>query len=482
MRDLRQTIFQKYRPQNRYNNFGACLHSVKINGFRGIHDLEINFEYPITAISGINGSGKSTIGQLAICGYKKPVVAQNYKRYYIKDFFPVNVADPTPFGIGSNVVYSYTTNLPRNQELTVTRMQSEWSGYKRQPERHCFYVGFTLYIPKVERKDLSIYRAQQIELGLRRELSDISKQHVGRILNNHYDDIAFQEITHLNKSGELGLASRNGHVYSENNMGFGEGRLLYMIDMMENTPTQSLFVIEEPETSLHEDAQHHLANYFLDVVNRRHHQIILSTHSNIILETLPPEARKFLIRQGNQVRVHDKLSAYRAKSLLSNGHEKALNICVEDDFASHLLAEIIRRLRPEILKVINIQPVGDTDAVRNAVNLLRGFNLRTIGIRDADKGSNPPEKLFSLPGAHPPEVEVYRDNSVIQSLNQEFNFDVEHIFNITAEIDHHEFGEILSRHAVIDQQILDYKAINYYIDNKGNDYFNDLIATIESEL
>ena len=271
MRDQRQRLAQKYLIKNRYNNFGACLQAIKVNGFRGIHNLYISFEYPITAISGLNGTGKSTIGQLAICGYKKPVTTRNYKRYYIKDFFPVNIADPTPFGVGSDVIYSYTTNLPKNQELTVRRMQSEWSGYKRQPERHCFYVGFTLYIPKVERKDLSIYRAQQIELGLRRELSDISKQHVSRILNNNYDDIAFQKITHLNKTGELGLASRNGNIYSENNMGFGEGRLLYMVDLMENSPEQSLFVIEEPETSLHEDAQHHLANYFLVFFNRRHH-------------------------------------------------------------------------------------------------------------------------------------------------------------------------------------------------------------------
>lgn len=74
-------------------------------------------------------------------------------------------------------------------------------------------------------------------------------------------------------------------------MGFGEGRTLYLVDLLENSPEQSLFVIEEPETSLHEHAQHELAKYLLDVCFRRHHQVILSTHSDQILSALPSASR-----------------------------------------------------------------------------------------------------------------------------------------------------------------------------------------------
>ena len=46
-------------------------------------------------------------------------------------------------------------------------------------------------------------------------------------------------------------------------MGFGEGRVLYIVDKLESAPQQSLFVLEEPETSLHENAQYELAKYLL---------------------------------------------------------------------------------------------------------------------------------------------------------------------------------------------------------------------------
>ena len=52
----------KWSPPNRYANFGSAVRSLRIQGFRGIADFAIDLAFPITAISGLNGSGKSTIG------------------------------------------------------------------------------------------------------------------------------------------------------------------------------------------------------------------------------------------------------------------------------------------------------------------------------------------------------------------------------------------------------------------------------------
>ncbi|MGC6483885.1 MAG: ATP-binding protein [Synechococcus sp.] len=156
------------------------MRSVHIDGFRGINGLEIPFEYPVVAISGLNGSGKSTVGQISLSGYKKPSKATDYKRFYVRDFFPASVADPNPFHKESSVKYLYETDDPEApQELTVKRAKSEWSGYKRQPERKCIYVGFTIYIPKVERKDVSIYRGSSITLTKQRAIPDDVKLQVG---------------------------------------------------------------------------------------------------------------------------------------------------------------------------------------------------------------------------------------------------------------------------------------------------------------
>lgn len=302
--------------------------------------MSIPFDFPITAISGLNGSGKSTVGQICLSGYRKPSTATDYKRFYVRDFFPASVADPNPFQVNSSVKYTYETDEPSSpQEVTVKRANTEWSGYKRQPERKCFYVGFTIYIPKVERKDVSIYRGRSISLTNRRSIPDEVKRLVGQILGQQYDELHFQGIRHGSRSGELGIAARFHCQYSENNMGFGEGRTLYLVDLLENSPEQSLFVIEEPETSLHEYAQYELAKYLMDVTNRRHHQIIFSTHSDHVLSALPNESRLLIHRDNHGVAVYQGLSATRTRALLSQGFARGLIVFVEDDFAKVLLSE-----------------------------------------------------------------------------------------------------------------------------------------------
>lgn len=247
MTDYRKAIGEQYRPNNRFSNFGQCLNRIKINGFRGV-DIDLNFDYPITALTGFNGAGKSTVGQLVLCAYKKLSSTILAKRFYVKDFFPVSVADPNPFRDEASITYHYQTDRPGvSQELTVSRAQKEWSGYKRQPERNAEYVGFTVYIPKVERRDLSIYKASTLTLTDRREI-ERAAEYVSRILGSPYDEVYFQGVAVQKRSSELGVAKRFGAQYSENNMGFGEGRLVHTVRLLENCPEQSLIVLEEPET------------------------------------------------------------------------------------------------------------------------------------------------------------------------------------------------------------------------------------------
>jgi predicted ATPase len=356
----------KYQPAHRYANFGAVIRRMQVCGFRGISDLTIDFEFPITAISGLNGAGKSTIGQIATCGYRMPTGAVGYKRFYVAQFFPISVADPLPFDQNARVIYTLESNVATApQDVTVSRAASEWSGYKRQPERYCFYIGFTLYIPKVERRDMSVYGGRKLQLMEKRTVTQKVRDTVARILNQAYEDVHFQGVSHGKRTSELAMLIKNGQQYSENNMGFGEGRVLHLVSLMEEAPAHSLFVLEEPETSLHEEAQHRLVHYLFDVCDRRGHQIIFSTHSSEMLDALPSEARLLLYRDSQGVSAYKGLSSTRTGAILSGGVQRALTVCVEDKFGQRLLREIIRAVDPALLKAIAIVPIGSQDDVRS---------------------------------------------------------------------------------------------------------------------
>ncbi len=483
MADIKKKLLRKFSEQHAYANFGSFIKAIQIEGFRGISELEFKIEFPVTAISGTNGSDKSTIGQIAVCGYRKPITYRIYKRRYVKDFFPQSDSlDPNPFTSDAKIEYKYATNTRTPQQLTISRKNVEWSGYKRQPERHCFYVGFAAYIPKIERRGISIYNSKSLVLTEKREITHEIKQKVASILNSDYDEIWFQGITAKDKSNEIGMVSRYGYSYSENNMGFGEGRLLYIVDLMENEPDNSLFVLEEPETSLHGDAQYKFIKYLMDVSDRKGHQIILSTHSATMLEALPPEGRKFLTRDRTGVKILDRISAYRAKSILANGHEKALTICVEDKFAQTLLVELIKSFKPGIIKNLQIAPIGDKEAIGKMIERLRELQIRSIAVRDADVGENVDQKLFCFPGNLPPEKEVFLTQEVQSALNEQHSIDIQEILNISEDLDHHDFSKRISEEACTIQEVLEADAVRSYIAFKGEEYFKDLMEKIDNEL
>lgn len=483
MPDPRPELQNKYLPQNRYANFGPALKSLRIRGFRGISDLTVEFQYPITAISGLNGAGKSTVGQLCLGGYRKPATVSGIKRFYVRDFFPASAADPDPFGPNSSVVFEYnTTDINNPQTLTVARVQAEWSGYKRQPERSCYYIGFTIYIPKVEQKDLSVYRGRQLALGAQRAIAAEVRERVGRILGEHYDAMHFQGITHRQRHGELGIAQRFGAQYSENNMGFGEGRTLYLVDLMEKSPEQSLFVIEEPETSLHENAQFELGRYLLDVCNRRHHQIVMTTHSSTLLDALPADARLMLLRDAVGVEAFPQMSASRARSILSGGHHRALCILVEDEFAKLLLTEMIRRIDAPLLRCIEIHGVGDKKAVRSGALFMQRINRPYAAVRDPDVGPDIHNGVFSFPGTQPPEREVYLNGDVQALIQAEFGVNTQQTFTHQAVTNHHDFTKVLAEASDTQPDYLATISIRRYLDSIGQATYQALVEGVRARM
>lgn len=482
MNDIVRKIQSKYAQEKRHSNFGSCLRKVHIDGFRGINSLDLELEFPITVISGLNGAGKSTIGQLTICAYKKPSLSLGYKRQYIKDFFPISPADPKPISLSAKVVYTYETDdYKKAQDVTISRAKSAWSGYKRQPERHCYYIGFTVYIPKIELRDSSVYGGASLKFTEKREIGKEVINRMARIIGHKYDDVNFQGVSHKGRKSELGMASRLGCSYSENNMGFGEGRILYTIDKLETSPKQSLFILEEPETSLHESAQYEFARYLLDVCYRRDHQIILSTHSSVIIDALPSEARKLLLRDEAGVDIRNKISSNQVRSILSSGHVRQLDICVEDIFAKVLLTEVIRVKKKELLKAVAIHDIGDKDAVREAVRVLKKTGKKAIAIRDADVGAAPVESLYVFPGDGPPEKGVFGHQAVKDLLKKKYGLDVDWELQKKEIKDHHQFAKCLAAEAETEESVIRTLAIERYISEIDSE-FDNIIRIIEKSI
>tara|TARA_R110001606_G_scaffold340310_1_gene488543 strand:- start:1478 stop:1846 length:369 start_codon:yes stop_codon:yes gene_type:complete len=86
---------------------------LKKGKLRGLSEMDLSFDYPITAIAGKNGAGKSTILALACCAYhnhKKAYKLKDRKATYytFSDFFIQHSSEVSPVGIEIN--YSIAHN------------------------------------------------------------------------------------------------------------------------------------------------------------------------------------------------------------------------------------------------------------------------------------------------------------------------------------------------------------------------------------
>ena len=52
-------------------NYSKYLRTVHLKRIRGLQDAQVNFDFPVTALIGPNGGGKSTVLSAAACAYKK---------------------------------------------------------------------------------------------------------------------------------------------------------------------------------------------------------------------------------------------------------------------------------------------------------------------------------------------------------------------------------------------------------------------------
>ncbi|MFF5044680.1 ATP-dependent nuclease [Streptomyces nigra] len=464
-------------------NFGSMLLTMRVKGFRGVPDLTLSFTSPITALSGLNGTGKSTIAQLAACAFRQPVGA--WQRYYVAHFFPVSVADPEPFTADAEVHYTYATEgSSAPQQLTVKRAVKEWSGYKRQPDRATYYLGFTQFIPKVERRDLSVYGARGLELGETHQLQADAAEHVARILGLPYDQLAFTDVRTTTKSSRLAMASRGGRTYSENHMGFGEGRVVYMVNTLETAPPKSLILLEEPETSLHGDAQVRLARYLVDVADRRGHQIILTTHSAAILGQLGRESVVYLRRTpaGNVTATHG-LSTYQIDSHLQKEGRapEGITICVEDAFAQCLTTWIFRTTDPDLLSGCAFLQIGGGQEIPAAVKLLREAKRRTVGLSDGDMPHNGTDGVITLPGSLPPEKEVFTHPAVKEYFaGPPFNLDTSE--TLAGVEDHHDYAKAIADRLMLAPTAVASDACRAYVEAHDPADFATLTGYIKSEL
>ncbi len=124
------------RLQAKWNSGGGWpkrLETIEINNVRGWNSQRIDFKFPIVAIVGENGSGKSTVIQAAASVYRGRT--KKLTRF-ASDFFPATAWDDYK---NAQLRYTYREGDSTKSGL-VRKPTTRWLGNDERPTRDVDYV------------------------------------------------------------------------------------------------------------------------------------------------------------------------------------------------------------------------------------------------------------------------------------------------------------------------------------------------------
>lgn len=135
-----QELFKAYNQgTGPWYNF---LKSIEITNIHGWNAQEIQFNFPIVAIVGENGIGKSTFLKAAACAYNNKAG----KTFYPSKMFMSTQWDST--GLNGALI-KYKIKLGSNEQPLKWKKTRDWgfTPKKNKPERNVFFLDISRTVP-----------------------------------------------------------------------------------------------------------------------------------------------------------------------------------------------------------------------------------------------------------------------------------------------------------------------------------------------
>lgn len=376
--------------------------TVSKGSIRSITPVEITFDYPITAIVGENGSGKSTILALVACAFHNNTdfspqnrIRNNVKKprnyYTYGDFFTFS---PDETGLaGIEVLAYYLTQNGLERDVRRKKPSGKWNDFNTRPKRAVAYLGINRIVPPSESNPHRHYRRNFEPSPLDEEQLEQLKNSMTAIIGRNYTNIELKS----HNIYRLFEACRNGITYTGFNMGAGENAVLGLLYEILSAGPGALIVVDEIELGLHTQAQIRLIEELKEICKKYKTQIVCSTHSKDILSCLPPEARLFIKRSdGHSTDVIPRISPEYAFGKLSGLGSEELSVFVEDEVGQAFLENTLPQSIRERIKII---PIGSDQAVLKhmAVHYREG-DLNFVAFLDGDKRTQRTDAISKIEG------------------------------------------------------------------------------------
>lgn len=373
------------------------LEWLEIRKLRGWTGQRIEFQFPIVAISGENGSGKSSIIQAAASIYRAVTPAG---KYYASEFFPSTAWDTIE---DASIKFSVREGT-RRVESSIRKPTERWKGNVDRPIRPVEYFDLSRVLPvggRVGYAKIAKSKHKEVSAAI---FDEGRLDRLSYILNHKYVS-ARMALSDIDAARRVPVLQMKENSYSGYHQGQGETTITELIQA--DLPKYGLILIDEIESSLHPRAQRRLIRDLANVARERELQIILTTHSPYILEELPEVARMQIFWSDIDRKVMTGVSAQFAMSKMDDAPHPDCEVYVEDESSKTMLAEILSQHSKDLLSRIQIVTFGAASVGYQLGQMVNGrrFLRSTAVFLDGD--CKPGAGCHVLPGIDAPERAVF---------------------------------------------------------------------------
>ncbi len=448
-RSAHDAVFKKANlsEEKQYPRF---IHGAKFENFRHIPQLNIEFNYPVTVISGSNKSGKTTALLSIACSHfefkKRNYTNGKLERQTWSDVlkFTTHDTQDKDWAYHLQIKSGNKTEWKRGQRKFDTK---KWNGLGKKESQikgvSVVYLDLDRILPARHHSPV-LHKKAKTAVGAP-VTSTVNQKFIEECLS-----YVLEESYSLKKLADhLGrdlFGFSTASSYSSYNSASGEDVLSRILIDCALAPKNSLVLIDELELGLHPKVQRRLMDVIFEISSRDQKQFIITSHSSTVISCVPEKARVFIESKNGSSSPICPISINAALSKMDSEAYPLVDVFCEDETAKWIIQKSLLELEMRKIPGINsrlinlIESGSASDTYQNFLVRQRIFQKVKIRsghacILDGDmkselnKNSTPlyPQQdgLFFLPGTVPPEkflCEIYES----ANPHTNFNYHVQH--------------------------------------------------------
>lgn len=374
------------------------LEWVELAGIRGWSGQRLILNFPIVAIVGENGSGKSALLQAAACAYQGD---DGSRSWFPTEFFPETAWDEIT---DASITFGYMQGGEHLQH-SIRKPTTRWLGQPERPKRVVQYTDLNRIQPVGARVGYARIAKTKHEEASANTFAVEQVNRFSAVMGRPYDS-ARMALSTIDDGREVPVIVRQGFEYSGFHQGSGEITVAELLK--KDLPKYGLVLIDEIESSLHPRAQRRLIRYLAEQARQQEAQIILTTHSPYVLDELPATARSYILESKATKEIVYGISPDFAMTKMDDDVHPECDLYVEDDAAKIMLEELLAAKGKDLFARCVVVAFGASNVGYALGQMVASdrFKRPTRVFLDGDSAPGPGCVL--LPGGDAPERVVFR--------------------------------------------------------------------------